>query len=280
MSELTKYREPGANDKVVYTSNAEARSAIGGMPLHDMMPIIRDITTPFEERGIEHTVLGGAALGTKVNITPEYANTRLVTNIIEIVIPQEKKDDAVEALTREWTGEIVPNWTRDDLVNHFWIKYQSPYGGKRHKIPSVLSAEFFSATIGHNTIFLELPLAPAKYYSGYRGGTIMISELKLETYGEVMMHKIIRGNDKDKTDIAQIAVADNNLAELFGPPSVALWVNNAKNMDGEWNRNWMSQHVTPIIELVTSYENNITGETQAIDGNIEVLKGMLRVDAQ
>ena len=258
------YRLPTGNEKVLYT-NIDKEMA-GSMLLRDIKPTILDIDNALDALEVRHTILGGGALGIKVRVSEAYEQVRPVTNVIEIVIPKEREAETTEAL-------ISKEWAEDRLIDYFFIKYKAE-DGKTVRIPSVIDANLFTKTVDGTKLFLEIVLAPAKWYRTHNKGFV-IEDINVESYGEMLVRKLARGNEKDVWDMAQIAAADN-LAELFGPPSMNLW----DSLFPKDNNNGRAEtRVKTVISKLEAYKRSpifSDDDRQRMDANADVLRSLLR----
>lgn len=253
---------PTGGEKVLRVVNK--KHEMGQTLLRTQIPIMSALYYRLGEAGIiEYGVLGSSALGTRIKVPESYKDVRTVTNVIEVTVPSRNEQKLMETMQRA-------GWVRDDVINYFSITYRSE-GGEAVKIPTVIKQEFLYADIHGSKIYLAPIFTPAKFYRG-NNGKLFVYDINLESDGEMLMHKIIRGDYRDKQDVAQVAAADD-LARLFGPPSMALWTKSFPNKNDER----MKKCVMPILNAVRGLQSSGNADPKRVISNLEKLESLLRV---
>ena len=234
--------------------------------MRNQIPIMEKLYYDLGTAGIaEYGVLVSGALGTRIKVPDVYKDVRPVTNVIEITVPSKDEDKVMEAVQRA-------GWIRDDVLNYFSITYRAA-DGEKVTIPTVVKQEFLYTEANNSRIYLAPIFTTAKFYQGHNN-KLVVNELNLESDGEMLMRKIIRSDYRDEQDVAWVAVADD-LAKLFGPQSMDLWLRTFPNKNDDRIR----QRVMPILNMVEAVKGNgRISDLERIMNNLGVLRGLMRSD--
>ncbi len=239
----------------------------GHTPLSDLKRVVAALGNGLDSLSIPYTVLGSAALGTKIKVPESYEQIRLVTNILEFTVPKETETAVIGSA-------LLSGWVPEDMSKYFSVTFRAETGEKV-TLPTVVKAGFMCMQRGSSTLYYEPIFAPAKLYRSSRNG-LVIEDIMLEGYGTMLMRKLIRRGDRDIQDMVYVSLADD-LSELFDAESMGLWNRRFPNKNDEQVR----MCVMPVINRLEGLKES--GKVDSLDlvaRNLDKLSSMLRSDAE
>ena len=242
---------------------------MGRTVLEQILPLMRRITETLDSSGVNYRLLGGSSLGTKLQIPDDYARVRQSSNIFEATFEDTETARKVASIVND-------GWKEAPVQDYFSITCKNP-DGETVKGPSIRDQSLFYTVRDGTTYFLSPIYVPTEFYRGKKGSSLTIEPIaRLVSYGEPIIHKILRSTERDQADVAYVAVMEDFKTKL-GPEALELWKNARARKDGRdaWR---YDMHVGEVLRRMDtlSRSERYVDRRELLTANASVLAGLVR----
>lgn len=228
------------------------KEEIGRVLISEMLPSLRGLYSSLDEREISYAPIGSSLFGTKISVPEKFMQRRMMSALIDICYDGGRPE--LEAVV-ESSG-----WRRVDPASYFAITFQAE-DGSRHTINTVLGQTMHEK----EGLFLGLIPIPTTYYLNMVGRVKLSPFEKMPTPGEMVVRKIFRGSKQDLDDLANIAIAGNNLPALVeGRGEEVFLMEKGRREKSEGNAGWAISIQKRLNTIITSVIENASGNFNGV----------------
>ncbi len=235
---------------------------LGMLPLSSGIGIARQIDSCLEKAGVKRSFMGASAFGTSLPVPRRLAAARPVSNLVDVQINSEDEHSAYGALT-------AAGWRPIDPTPYFSITFSK---GEPRTLPTIPNQGFFVNSFYGTEVYLAVIPVPTVMLQNLGGRLHVVPLPALQTPGQVLAYKLIRGMDRDVMDILHLS-SISRLKGIFDPEAVQLILD---SQSGNSKGRALSSRLTAIVTSIPHFSRALGSDQKTIENNVEFLRGLIR----
>ena len=243
-------------------SQVNRKGELGMLPLSFGIRVARQVRDCLKNAGIEYSFMGASAFGTTLPAPRRLASARPVSNLIDIQIKGEEASLAYASLT-------AAGWKSIDPIPYFSITFPK---GEPRTLPTILNQGFFSKSFHGTEVYLAIIPVPTVMLQNQGGRLHTVNLPKLQTTGQVLAYKLIRGGDRDIMDILHLSTA-MRLRPIFDQEAVLLI---RDSQSGNPRARALSSRLLAISESLPQFGKAFNSDTETMYDNMLFLRELIR----